>query len=62
VRFEHVGPLGAHESSNLVQTPQQVIGAVIRKRGTSKPQHASTTNGRRGPGLEPVLCLEPLGR
>jgi glycosyltransferase involved in cell wall biosynthesis len=35
--LEHVGPLGADERSDLVQPTEQVVRAVIRKRG---PRHA----------------------
>jgi len=40
VGFEDIGPRGPHESSDLVEAPQQVIGAVIRKRGALDSQHA----------------------
>jgi 1,2-diacylglycerol 3-alpha-glucosyltransferase len=59
MRFEHVGVLGPDNAPNPVETPEQVIRGIVRKRYTRDAHHASPApcvvrpaSGRR------VRCVE----
>jgi len=62
VRFEYVGALDAYEACDLVDTSQQVIGAVIRKSGTSDSQYTSPAERRRRAASRYVVKVVRLWR
>src|SRR5580658_10687531 len=47
VSLEHVGPFAEDTLPNLVEAPQQVIGAVVRQGGTGEPKKARGYTARR---------------
>jgi 1,2-diacylglycerol 3-alpha-glucosyltransferase len=55
VRLDDVRTLGANEPADLVESPEQVIGPVVRKGRARDAQYPSM---RRRPGLGPKACVK----
>jgi hypothetical protein len=62
VSFQHVGHLGLHARSNLVEAAQQVVSAIVRKCSTGDADNpCSATRGRNPWPRRHILVSWPRG-